>query len=147
MRAYADAMLSRMGRWLRMLGIDTVIADSRQSDGEILDAARRRVLITRDKLLYRRAKSRHLKAYYIQSRTVREQLHEFFSLTGAGARFPETTRCPLCNSLLKKATRGETDAPRGARGLFWKCPGCGKSYWQGSHWAKISKLAEEVAPS
>lgn len=147
MRAYADAMLSRMGRWLRMLGIDTVIADSGLEDAEVLNAARRRTLITRDKLLYRRAKSRHMAAYYIQGRTVREQLHEFFSLTGAEARFPKATRCPLCNSLLKKTSHGRTDAPKGARGLFWKCPGCGKSYWQGSHWEKISKLAEEVAPS
>jgi uncharacterized protein with PIN domain len=145
MRIYADAMLSRMGRWLRMLGFDTEIADVEMSDENVIKAAGKRTLITRDKLLYQRAKSRGLSAYYIHSRSAREQLHEFFSMAGVETRFPENTRCSLCNGQLTLVGRGETDAPKNVRSeRFWKCDECGKSYWQGSHWDKISKIAEEL---
>jgi uncharacterized protein with PIN domain len=145
MNVYADAMLSRMGRWLRMLGFDTEIADVETPDKDVIKAVGDRALITRDKLLYQRAKSRRVKAYYIHSRTVREQLHEFFSLTGTETHFPENSRCSLCNGVLKRVDREETYAPKNVRSeRFWKCGDCGKSYWQGSHWAKISKIAEEL---
>ena len=35
MRFIADAMLGKMGRWLRMLGYDTIICNNKISDDEI----------------------------------------------------------------------------------------------------------------
>ncbi|MHA1519480.1 MAG: Mut7-C RNAse domain-containing protein [Promethearchaeota archaeon] len=55
-RLLADAMFGKLGRFLRILGIDTLIADSTWSDTQLLAQAREtnRVLITRDWAFYQR---------------------------------------------------------------------------------------------
>ena len=27
---------------------------------------------------------------------------------------------------------------------FWKCPGCGQIYWQGTHWKRIEKTLDQA---
>ena len=51
-----DAMFGKLGRFLRILGIDTLIGDSAWSDTQLLAQARatNRVLITRDSAFYQR---------------------------------------------------------------------------------------------
>ncbi|TFH31064.1 MAG: hypothetical protein E4G98_00840 [Promethearchaeota archaeon] len=53
-----DAMLGKLGHFLRILGIDTEIADSTCSDTQILEDARakNRVIVTRDKAFFQRTK-------------------------------------------------------------------------------------------
>ncbi len=55
-RLLVDAMFGKLGRFLRLLGIDTLIADSAWSDTQLLAQARatNRVLITRDLAFYQR---------------------------------------------------------------------------------------------
>ncbi|MHA1672771.1 MAG: Mut7-C RNAse domain-containing protein [Promethearchaeota archaeon] len=55
-RLLVDAMFGKLGRFLRLLGIDTLIADSAWSDTQLLAQAREtnRVLITRDRAFYQR---------------------------------------------------------------------------------------------
>ncbi|MEM4222151.1 MAG: DUF5615 family PIN-like protein [archaeon] len=71
MRFICDAMLAKLGRWLRMAGYDTKIASNKEKDEEILDKAIKedRIILTRDKNL-----SRYKIAIYITSDNLQEQL-------------------------------------------------------------------------
>ncbi len=64
-------------------------------------AEKRRILISRDALLIRRAIRKGLRAYLIRSSEIMEQLREMrleFQLNLE----PEMNRCTLCNSLIRK---------------------------------------------
>jgi hypothetical protein len=133
MRFLADAMLGRLGRWLRLLGYDTVIANDILSDDEILEMAKRekRFLLTRDKNLFQRSKG-VAKAHYFKSRGVKKELREIVEALRLKINFPEKTRCSICNGSLKK------------RKDFWICSKCSQTYWAGSHWKRIRALAKEL---
>ncbi len=57
---------------------------------------------------------------------------------------PRAARCMLCNELLREAAPGEVEArvperTRRAFHRFWRCPGCERVYWQGSHWRRLQR--------
>ena len=60
MRFFADAMVGRLAKWLRILGCDVAYAPE-ISDREIAERGRRegRVILTRDTLLIRRREPRN----------------------------------------------------------------------------------------
>jgi len=68
--------------------------------------------------------------------------------TGADLSFkPNKTRCPYCNTELEIITKAEAlsfvPPSVGARySKFWKCPKCGKVFWQGNHWRTINNILE-----
>jgi len=133
MKFLADAMLGRLGRWLRLLGYDTAIATDILSDDEVLEKARKekRVLLTRDKDLFRRSKG-VVRAHYFKSRGVRNELKEIIKALKLKVRFPERTRCSICNGKLRK------------RSDFWICSECSQTYWKGSHWKRIKMAVREI---
>ncbi len=132
-----DQMLGSLAKWLRMLGYDTVY-DKTMDDKQIAAAARadNRFVLTRDKEL-----SKEPGAMLIETEDLEAQLtavREKF-----GLKFSEDAiRCTQCNgelvSLPKEEAKGSV--PEGAfasNDKFWKCGGCGKVYWRGSHWLGI----------
>ncbi len=127
---FCDAMLGKLGRWLRMLGYDTLIANKDTDDTIILLVCRieKRYLLTRDKDLGRYG-------IYIRSQNLTEQLSQVFSLFGLDIK---PSRCPLCNSELIPA-----EHPLGFKDTLF-CPLCQKYYWKGSHWRKIIKTLEKI---
>jgi uncharacterized protein with PIN domain len=127
---FCDAMLGKLGRWLRILGYDTLVADKCTSDTTILLICRidNRYLLTRDKELGRYG-------VYIDSQNLAEQLSQVFSLFNLKIKSP---RCPLCNSELVPA-----EHPLGFKNTF-QCLLCGKYYWRGSHWKRIMKTISET---
>jgi len=133
MRFLADAMLGRLGRWLRLLGYDTAIATDILSDDEVLDIAKRekRFLLTRDKDLFRRSKG-IVRAHYFKSRGVKNELKEIVKALKLKVSFPKSTRCSICNGALKK------------RSDFWICSRCSQTYWKGSHWKRIKLAIKEI---
>ena len=129
MRFAVDAMLARLGKWLRIAGHDTLIF----REGEDWELARRareegRVIVTRDRDLHR--------AYggiLIESADIRDQIAQVMSL-GIDME-PKMVRCPVCNGLLEKKTNGG-EAPE-IYPEIWVCTSCGKVYWKGSHWRRM----------
>ena len=61
------------------------------------------------------------------------------------------TRCRECNALLEDISRDAVPAglapPRvlALYDAFRRCAGCGRVYWPGSHYARMSRLLESVA--
>ncbi len=133
-----DQMLLRLGRWLRLLGMDVANPEN-DSDGELLQRAikEKRVLITRDKRLADACKRLEAECILIRASRLDEQLREMAQRGVPLALSPQ--RCTLCNSALQKVHPAEK--------ATWKCEGCGRIYWEGSHWINMEKMLEKIRSS
>jgi uncharacterized protein with PIN domain len=136
-RFVADAMVGKLARWLRILGVD-VIYDVSLDDHELLALARmeKRVLLTRDNPLA--AGAGEPRRLLIESDDFRRQLIQVVTTFQLDFRRALFTRCVDCNTPLESVPRGE------ARGKvppyvfstqeqFKRCPQCDKILWGGTH--------------
>jgi uncharacterized protein len=154
-----DRMLGRLIAWLRIFGYDTKSAldfePSADEDTKLIEMAKKegRILLSRDRVLVDRAKKAGIDSVLLSSDDVRDQLDTLMKQYGLEID-PNMTRCTACNSSLREAAEADMDKIRSSgqvperllddwKGL-WICTGCGKIYWQGSHWRNILKTAEEV---
>jgi uncharacterized protein with PIN domain len=147
-----DAMLGSLAKWLRLLGYDTLYSTS-YNDAQIISIAARtkRIVVTSDKGLYRRAIKAGLRAVLLPESGVTESLARLASAGLIELRVdPSKSRCPLCNGVLKEVTdknlvRGRV--PPGALAKyskFYVCTRCGHVYWEGGHWRNIRRIVEEA---
>ena len=146
-RFIADRMLGTLSRYLRFMGYDTVSANglaegNAKEDTLLLELASQenRILLTRDTELACRGKDR---AVLISSDEIMEQIRQMID-RGLITRRVMMTRCSICNTVLRSATREEIDgadyAPQDKNGLtFHWCGHCRKLYWNGSHGKHISQ--------
>jgi len=144
MKLLADSMLGSLGRWLRLLGYDTVIA-RHEPDAHLVRLARAegRVILTRDRELA----ARHgVQALLIVSDKLDKQLAQ----TAHDLPLPPAapgSRCQHCNESLQPVSH--TDAAGSVppyvldtQESLSRCPACGRFYWRGTHWPEIeAKLA------
>jgi len=151
-RFVVDTMLGNLARWLRILGYDTFYSTTME-DWAILRIAEKekRILVTRDVGLYRRAIKKGLEAVLIDTTKVEEMLRILARKYMLRTSFDENdTRCPKCNNVLRK-----TDSPIEVGGrvdsdiaisykVFWICSSCGKVYWKGRHWKSIEEILSNV---
>jgi len=157
----ADSMLGKLARWLRMLGQD-VTYDVELKDNDLLNLAKKekRVLLTRDLELYKRASSRGDEAFFVEGKSESERLAEIAKRYGVKLSIDmEKSYCPVCNTKLAAAAKEQLRDELQKNTFtyydrFWKCPNCGQIYWQGAHWkqiigtlseakAKLEKMKEE----
>lgn len=140
-RFAADEMLGSLARWLRIMGYDTTYEKDR-GDDEILRSSKEegRVLLTRDEELAARGAPSSL---YILSDDLDQQLRQVADAFGLVAD-EGMVRCTVCNGELELMPKEQLagQVPEGAlenHQEFFKCRGCGKVYWKGSHWNNIRK--------
>lgn len=147
-RFIADAHLGRLARYLRFAGIDTLWKNA-WDDAELvaIAASDGRIALTCDRaLLMHRALPA---GCYLRSRQPLVQLAEVarrYSLTLAS---PRPSRCLECNAIPLPVAKDEIVAELLPRTLaafdeFWRCPGCRRSYWRGSHWQRMRASLEAV---
>ena len=149
----ADGMNGDLARWLRILGYNCKYPSAPNcSDEEIIEEAERedRIVLTGDKVLYRKCLKRGLKAVYTEGTSREERLANLAKKSSIdlswGKRDP---RCSICNALLDRGDKEllAEKIPRGALERykeFWVCPSCGKIYWEGSHWKGIRETIEKA---
>jgi uncharacterized protein with PIN domain len=133
----ADAMLGKLVRWLRVMGID-VVYDPRLTDAHLLRCAERegRVLLTRDhRLANRRGPVRRL---LIESAYYHEQVGEVVRAFQLAGRIRVFSRCIRCNTSLRPVSRdlvaGKVPAyVFGTQMTFKTCDACDRLYWSGTH--------------
>lgn len=150
MKLLCDAMLARLGRWLRAAGYDTVIAEGAHSDRALLERARRedRLLLTRDRKLleFKGAAARVVLLpgndleTAVEATTARlaiDWLHRPFS------------RCLVCNRPLEPASATVRDrlppAMRATTTDIRHCHGCDRLYWPGGHVRRMRARLESWA--
>jgi uncharacterized protein with PIN domain len=148
-RFIADAMLGRLAKWLRALGYD-VAYERKIEDAALLARARAegRRLLTRDAYLVRR---RDLPpgTVLVRSDHLREQLAQVVAELGLSVDRYRFTRCIDCNTPLTAVAR---DAVRDivpqyvfeTQARFGRCPGCGRVYWPGTHWARMRERLDQL---
>jgi uncharacterized protein with PIN domain len=143
-RFVADDMVARLGRWLRVIGCDTVIWRG-ACDSDLLALASReeRAIVTRDTHLEEGA-PRDVDIAVLHEDNPLLQFAEVvqrFHLDLHAARY---TRCQRCNGLLERADKErhrEEIPPRSFEAFeeFWRCTGCGQLYWHGDHHASMER--------
>ncbi len=147
-RFLADAMLGRLARWLRVLGIDTLYDDVHPDAVLVANAvAEDRVLLTRDRHLLRDL--RPIRALEIVDDAPLEQLRSVvrrFDIAWPRALF---TRCLVCNAPLDTLSgeAADTLVPAKSRGLpgpVRRCPVCARVYWMGSHARRMANALHGV---
>ena len=150
-RFTADAMLARLARWLRVLGWDTRL-DPALPDAEVvrLAAAEHRILLTRDRGLLRDLHPQP--ALEIRDDQPLAQLVQVVRELQLPAPPELFTRCTVCNTPLSApldaADRARLLPPdvQALPGPARHCPGCGRTYWPGSHARRMRAALEQALP-
>jgi uncharacterized protein with PIN domain len=146
-----DAMLGRLTRWLRILG-HAVFYDQALSDNQILLLAQANnwILLTRDHELHQRAQQQGILCIYLQGRTISDKLVEVARHLSLSFHLDATySRCAVCGARLEQVDKSliQSEVSVGTLNrytVFWQCENCGKVYWQGSHWNRISQTMTQV---
>lgn len=147
-RFFADAMLGKLARWLRICGLDTCY----ENDIDDNDLKRRaqeqnRIILTRDRSLMAGLPPEH--GIFIHDDNIAFQLREFFSVTGLDPMVNAFTRCIECNLPFDIV---EPDQVAGKvpqyvfehQSDFRRCPGCGKIFWPATHKEAMERQLQAI---
>jgi hypothetical protein len=146
LRFFADVMLGRLARRLRLAGFDTAY-ESRIDDGVLVARAARegRIILTRDRRLVERRAARG--ALLLTSTSIDDQWLELLGRFPEVAGGPIFSRCSACNVLLGAITPEEA-RPRvpphvyQTQPVFLQCPRCQRVYWFGTHVERIRRAVQ-----
>ena len=145
-RFLVDENAARIVRWLRLMGYDTVYLPG-VADAALVERAlaEQRVLLTRDRgIMVRRpiAAGQACAVLLVSDHTWQqlEQVVRTLNLDPCPAPF---SRCAACNGLLEPVSPEEASPHvppfvAATQRQFTRCPGCGRFYWRGTHWHRVS---------
>lgn len=143
-----DVHLGRLARLLRMFGFDSFYKNA-MDDEELVRVARveKRIILTRDRGLLKRRSVTH--GYLVRSLVPRDQVGEVVRRFDLSALVRLGIRCVECNVELERVAKDEVMArlPQAvAREYsdFATCPECGRVFWRGSHWRRMTELAASL---
>ena len=144
-RFVADVHLGRLAAYLRMIGFDTRYPDDyRDEHLAELAASESRILLTRDFGLLKRKVV--VRGYYIPTTQpwaqLADVLHRFNLVSQALVAQP---RCTACNGTLNPIDKEAVQKRLQPNTLkfhdeFRECSVCGKVYWRGSHYARMTEF-------
>ncbi|NML15896.1 Mut7-C RNAse domain-containing protein [Azohydromonas caseinilytica] len=148
-RFIADAHLGRLARYLRFAGLDTLWHNA-WDDAELvaLAADEDRIVLTRDRALLMH---RHVHAGgWLRDDDPLAQLADVARRWSLPLHEPGPSRCLECNAVpvpVPKAEVAERLLPntRASFEQFWRCPGCQRIFWRGSHWRRMHEAVRGVA--
>lgn len=142
-RFVADAHLGKLAESLRMLGFDTRYRNDFSDDELVrLSGAEQRILLSRDRDLLRRPSVN--RGYFVKAIRPDEQLREVLEQFDLYGLMRPLSRCIKCNSALESVAKEQVserlppDIARRFTG-FWRCTGCGRVYWKGSHYDRMRR--------
>ena len=148
-RFVLDTHLGKLARHLRMAGFDCLYRNDYR-DCEIVTAAvaEGRIILTRDKGLLKRRLVTH--GYFVRATESEEQLREVVRALQLEAGLRPFGRCRECNAELNDVPKAQVlarlpEKVRGAYERFQHCPGCGRIYWKGTHYARLRRLLDLAA--
>ncbi len=140
-RFAADVHLGKLARHLRLAGFDTAYRND-ANDAALAELAdrERRILLTRDQGLLKRRTIAH--GYFLRETDAYGQFVEVLRRFGPLDLHP-FSRCLRCNGALEDESRETIDSmlmprTRAHYNRFRRCTGCGRVYWQGSHWRRLA---------
>jgi len=149
---FVDAMLGNIAKKLRLMGYDSrYLADI--EDDELIKLAKndKRIIISRDEDLIRKALKYDIKSIFIKNNEEIEQFREIINKSNLkiikinGDR----ARCPKCNSQTKSIIKKNIQKKIPTKVLeyndkFWECKICSKIFWEGTHIKNLQKFVGEL---
>ena len=143
-----DVNLGRLARLLRLLGFDALFSNAYDDDEIVrISEEQHRIALTRDRrLLYAKAVTH---GYWVRSVWPSRQVEEVvrrFDLAGLVRPF---SRCADCNGKIAPVAKAAVEdqlEPKTKKYYekFYRCPACGKVYWEGSHVGKLRERFKGV---
>jgi uncharacterized protein len=143
-----DVNLGKLARKLRLLGFDTLFRNDFEDDEIVkISLKEKRIVLTRDKGILKQNAVTH--GYWIRHDNPALQLKEVVSRFQLQNSFHPFSRCSDCNALLKAVEKEYIKSQLPADTYqyyeaFWQCSGCGKIYWEGSHFGHILRWIDEL---
>jgi uncharacterized protein with PIN domain len=144
-------MLGSLARKLRLYGFDSVYVKDAQDDELLLSAAREgRILLTSDRALVEKAKRSGVAVLLLPGQGDLANMSAVATSTGANFSLdPRRSRCAVCNGILSAASKDEVRSrvPEGVldrQYIFYTCEMCGKAYWEGGHWRKLTTFDRQL---
>jgi len=153
MKFYADEMLGKLARWLRMCGMD-VRYQNQVEDAHLLEISRKekRVVLTRDTRLIKNLEPDEY--LFISHDYLEDQFTEFFKeFPQLKTKLQPLSRCAECNTSLQEIQKSEVKDKVWPfvfqnQEKFTLCPQCDRIYWKATHVNKIlSRLDRLLQPS
>jgi len=141
-------MLGRLARMLRLLGYDTLYQPELQPAGlEDLAGHEDRIILTRGDTRLRFPSATNV--FSIRSENPPEQLREVVAEFSLDPKSGLWSRCTLCNGVISSAAKEEIKDLVKPKVFeiysdFYRCTGCGRVYWRGSHVERILKNLSAV---
>ena len=143
-----DVHLGKLARYLRICGFDTLFSNQ-YDDPEIVDRAEkeRRIILTRDRNLLKNSRVTH--GHWIRSQKPVEQLKEVLMRLDLKGQVRLFTRCSICNTPVEDVNKADIESrldlgTRRYYSTFWRCLGCGRIYWGGSHYTNMIRVIQQV---
>jgi len=147
-RFVADAHLGGLAHLLRLTGFDTLY-DNRFRDEEVerLALEQQRIVLTRDRELLKRRGISH--GCYVHALHSEQQLREVFGRLDLGRTARPFTRCLSCNAPLHPVEKVRIGGllPPGVCERYQRfsaCEGCGRVFWEGTHWRRMRDLVDAL---
>lgn len=148
-RFVADAHLGRLARYLRLIGFDTLFEND-PGDAALVRISldEGRILLSRDRRLLERRGLTH--SLWIPATRPREQLGYLVDRLDLYGQCRPFTRCTVCNGILSPVDKDADDLRlppriRAAFDTFWRCNGCSRVYWQGSHFMRLKEMVKQLS--
>src|SRR5262245_24081148 len=150
-RFACDAMCGGLARWLRGLGYDATF-DAAIDDADLVRLAERekRTLVSSDGLIFERRvlKNGTVSGLFLpRGMKLLGQVEFVVRTLGLGVRDP---KCMTCGGDLAVVARDAVGDRVPARSLVWateffECSRCGRVFWNGTHWRRISAVRAAAA--
>jgi uncharacterized protein with PIN domain len=141
-----DGHLDKLTALLRLAGFDAVVVED---DVDLARCAARddRVALTRDVVLLKRAVIRH--GYWVRHTDPERQFAEVLDRFGVTDVMDPFSRCLRCNTPLEHVEPEEIadqllQRTKADFHAFRRCPGCGRVYWQGSHYEPLCRMLDRA---
>jgi uncharacterized protein with PIN domain len=131
-----------------MAGFDCLYRnDYRDSELITVSVAEHRIILTRDKGLLKQRLVTH--GYFVRSNSSEAQFREVLRALQLEPRLRPFTRCRECNTELREVPKAEVleRLPEKVRGIYERfqlCAGCGRIYWEGTHYARLRRLLDRA---
>ena len=150
-----DIMLIKLGKWLRIMGIESESPAPNEIDDDIIiykALKESKVLLTMDKEMAQNAVSTGAKVILIPSKMIDVEDQLEYVIREAGipqSALQKKALCTECGAPVRKVGPEEVSGivPAGilrTTDKFWKCSSCTQVYWEGSHWRNIQKTVAKV---
>lgn len=148
-RFVLDVHLGTLARYLRMAGFDTWYKREDKGDQFLSEISRdeNRIMLSRDIGLLKRSNVNY--GRFVRNTDPKLQFEEIVSRYGLKGSFIPFKYCISCNSTMgkipKESIKDEDRVPESVlkyHTSFKRCNGCGKIFWKGSHYDKMSKFLD-----